>query len=573
MSPSSLLVSSSSSSSANRKGNNSIKRNNQIAELSCTKYGGPTNASEMVYWEDIDIDAKFISPFNKKLFSQDEDNGSTQLQYLTFEPDRAGFNNIRMGVETVVALAHAMGKTLVIPPDRIIWSMENAENNQKNAFSFEEILHFDSIKIEHPGLNIISMEEFLTEVAIKGEAFRRKVQITQTTTTNNSIATVEKFKLETLFPPNNQTKWDGQDLEPLWEYLRTIGLVREWDPEECVALFPSSRDESDMEELMQTFHNIINEKDGRPRPRVSNYDGKPVPVDSPPEERLRELLGGRTKACPYDREMQEAKLLHFKEDWERNVRFLTHFYAFLFFQDWKQDLWTKRFIRDHVHFNDEIVCAAARVVEALRKRARRRNPETNPNGDFDTLHVRRNDWATQYPTYVVSSDELYTATEAKFTPGRTVYIATDEHDKEYFRPMVNAYDVVYLDDFKDELGNLNTNFYVFVDQLVAARGKVFFGVYLSTFTGYINRLRGYYSVKEQRDGYLDGILDSYHYAGQKEKFYYRSYRAFSVPAFRREYPVAWRDIDHGIEALYNSYTATTSTTAATISDNKLRGIQ
>jgi hypothetical protein len=98
---------------------------------------------------------------------------------------------------------------------------------------------------------------------------------------------------------------------------------------------------------------------------------------------------------------------------------------------------------------------------------------------------------------------------------------------------------------------------VFVDQLVAARGKVFFSVYLSTFTGYINRLRGYYSVKEKREGYQDGIIESYHYVGRKQKNFYRSYRALNLLAWCREYPVAWRDIDHGIEALYNSYTAAT----------------
>jgi len=123
----------------------------KLSQLSCAKYGGPSDAaaSEMVYWEDIEIDAKFISPFKRK----------DTTQYLTFEPDLAGFNNVRMGVETVVALAHAMGKTLVVPPDRTIWAMDSAESEQKNAFSFDEILHLDSIKIEHPGLNIISMEE------------------------------------------------------------------------------------------------------------------------------------------------------------------------------------------------------------------------------------------------------------------------------------------------------------------------------------------------------------------------------------------------------------------------------
>lgn len=35
---------------------------------------------------------------------------------------------------------------------------------------------------------------------------------------------------------------------------------------------------------------------------------------------------------------------------------------FLFFADWRHDLWTKRFVRDHLRYVDEIQCAAARVV-------------------------------------------------------------------------------------------------------------------------------------------------------------------------------------------------------------------
>jgi hypothetical protein len=502
----------------------------KISPLSCAKYGGPSDevASEIVYWEDIKIDAEFVSPFKLK----------DTTQYLTFEPDHAGFNNVRMGVETVVALAHAMGRTLVVPPDRRIWALDSAENNQKNSFSFEEFFHFESIINEHPGLVIISMEEFLRDVAIKGEKFK--------------ATDPETGKVNVLFPPNNKTHWDGEFLWPLWEYLRTIGLTRQWQPDACIALFPSSRDEKDLRWMEDMFQGIIKRAKGRARPKVSDYDGKPVPVDSPAEERLREMLGGRRNACPYDKEMQDSTLLHFKV-YKQEYRLLTHFYGFLFFQDWRQDLWTKRFIRDHVHYNDEIACAAARVVEAIRKRSKERHPETNPNGDFDSMHVRRNDWETQFGDYIVSSSELYQNTKQELTPGRTVYIATDEKDKSYFQPMSNVYDVVFLDNFKAELGNLNTNFYAFVDQLVAARGKVFFGVYLSTFTGYINRLRGYYSVKEKREGYRDGIIESYHLVKPQDKNLYRTYHAFQSPAFMREYPVAWRDLDYGIEALYNSY--------------------
>lgn len=62
----------------------------RIAGLNCDKYGGPSidEAQEMVYWEDIPSDAEWISPFHAK-----HRNGPPQ--YLTFEPDLGGWNNIR----------------------------------------------------------------------------------------------------------------------------------------------------------------------------------------------------------------------------------------------------------------------------------------------------------------------------------------------------------------------------------------------------------------------------------------------------------------------------------------------
>ena len=62
-------------------------------------------------------------------------------------------------------------------------------------------------------------------------------------------------------------------------------------------------------------------------------------------------------------------------------------------QDWKDDLWMKRFVRDHVRYIDEIQCAAARVVAAVRRRARERAKSVDSSysgrGDFDTFHIRR----------------------------------------------------------------------------------------------------------------------------------------------------------------------------------------
>ncbi len=70
-----------------------------IANLRCEAYGGPSpeESEEMVYWEDIPNDALHVSPFhhtNKQL------DGDTKpiTQFLTFEPDAGGWNNIRMAM-------------------------------------------------------------------------------------------------------------------------------------------------------------------------------------------------------------------------------------------------------------------------------------------------------------------------------------------------------------------------------------------------------------------------------------------------------------------------------------------
>ena len=60
---------------------------NPEARLFCEKYGGPDKEASqpMVYWSDIPRDAKFISPYKK----------TDTTQYLIFEPDGGGWNNIR----------------------------------------------------------------------------------------------------------------------------------------------------------------------------------------------------------------------------------------------------------------------------------------------------------------------------------------------------------------------------------------------------------------------------------------------------------------------------------------------
>ena len=67
----------------------------------------------------------------------------------------------------------------------------------------------------------------------------------------------------------------------------------------------------------------------------------------------------------------------------------------------------KRLVQDHLRYSDELMCDAARVVAEIRDRARRRNPHFNPDGLFDTMHIRRGDFQQQYTSTQVNASVLY----------------------------------------------------------------------------------------------------------------------------------------------------------------------
>jgi len=491
-----------------------------VAGLSCGKYGGPPDdyaTEEMVFWSDIPSDAKYRSPFHAK--------GLENAKYITFEPDHGGWNNIRMAMETALVMAHAMGRTLVLPPEQQMYLLG------QDHFSFNDFFHLDSIALEHDGFDIITMEDFLKREGITGGLVNTKTG-------------------EVMKPPEDRVQFGGvgrksQDLKILFQYLRNVGYVPEgWNPTNCFVAIPSSTDPAHADELQRTFDDIVNMKDGRKVPSHEDFIGKPTPVDAPMIERMREMLADRENICIYNAEMQNSKLVHFDVDKTHNARMLTHFYAFIFFQDWRQDLWTKRFIRDHVRYVDEIVCAAARVVRAVRERARKYNPE-NVDGLFDSMHVRRGDF--QYKKTRLSAEELYKKSSNELTDGSTLFIATDERNKSFFKPLAEKYDVCFLDDFKDEIVTMNSNYFGMLDQLVASKGRVFFGTWFSTLSGYINRMRGYYIAKHNLEGHKDGTMDSYYFVPDDRKYMMRDYYAVKKPIYMREFPISWLDIDKGIE--------------------------
>ena len=181
-------------------------------------------------------------------------------------------------------------------------------------------------------------------------------------------------------------------------------------------------------------------------------------------------FGFRKKICIYDKQAHTAHdVVHFKADETDGTRLITQFYAFLWFEDWRQDLWAKRFVRDHLRYRDEIMCLAARVVAALRVHAG--EDPTNVNGDYDAIHIRRTDFQSQFPDTELSSSELLMQLQKTVKGGSTLFIATDEHNQTFFRDIEAMYDVKYLGDFSSEISSINPNFFGLVEQIVASRSR------------------------------------------------------------------------------------------------------
>jgi hypothetical protein len=76
------------------------------------------DVDQLVYWNDPqgERDNNFKSPFAKP-------SSFGKTKYITFEPDRGGWNNIRMNLENIFIFAAATGRTLVLPPAAPLYLM------------------------------------------------------------------------------------------------------------------------------------------------------------------------------------------------------------------------------------------------------------------------------------------------------------------------------------------------------------------------------------------------------------------------------------------------------------------
>jgi hypothetical protein len=197
----------------------------------------------------------------------------------------------------------------------------------------------------------------------------------------------------------------------------------------------------------------------------------------------------------WTQDFEDPVLLHFKTK-DGATRLLVHFYAFMLFTNPFHDHYFKRFVRDFLHYQDRIYCAAGKIVKALQIEAHEKGfpRDSGGNGGFSSLHIRRGDF--QYKEVKLSAEDWYNNTKELWQPKEILYIATDERNKTFFDPLAEHHELRFLDDYWQmaNLSNLDPNFMGMIDTIVASRGRVFVGTWFSTFSGYINRMRGYHGL-------------------------------------------------------------------------------
>lgn len=220
---------------------------------------------------------------------------------------------------------------------------------------------------------------------------------------------------------------------------------------------------------------------------LTNFDGNHVwchpscpDKSTEPQEwgRMDKFAAGRTIVHD-ESESSKHQVIYFTERVS-----LSHFYALLYFRTGyeKMDAEVKELIRDHVHYPLWVVNLANQVISKLPKY-------------YSAIHMRRGDF--QYKEITdIQVEKIVHNTQNILLPHEPVYIATDERNETIRTQLFAAFkraghNVTTLDDFPSVMDATEKRFYGMIEQLVCTGARTFVGSRLSTFSGYITRLRMY----------------------------------------------------------------------------------
>lgn len=234
------------------------------------KCNGKLVDSEVIYWKIVPGDNVFESPITPH-------HGLHHDRYLSYEYDEGGWNNIRMGMECLIVLAHAMGRTLIIPPPQHLYLLNKGHvdpsGKEKRQMGFEDFFDLSLLETQS-GFHMLTTSEFLKREGVVGG-------------------------LNGIYPPMNKTDLWGRELAL---YLRKVADQR---PKWMGKFVVMPNETIDIGSFNEKYFDLL-----EPRTR----------------ERLK-LFGGDRSPVFYDRDLQEAHHIHFEAG--QSSRILQHHYGLL----------------------------------------------------------------------------------------------------------------------------------------------------------------------------------------------------------------------------------------------------
>lgn len=238
-----------------------------------------------------------------------------------------------MQMELVLVFAFATGRTLVLPPDQPMYLLNAGKGHQK-AHSFADFFPFEYISKR---MKVISMEEFMAREGLKGNLHRNEAPF------------------DVIYPPHNKTFFDATIREEklaMWFYLRNVSSCPLWKCMTEFLVIPETPQRN------YTHHQFTKYNQAR-----------------------YHLFAANRSANYYDPYWQQQKVIHFISMPGLDLRLLEHFYTYIFFENESLDRYYKRFVRDYVHYMDEIFCKGAMIIAKLKEESR--------NGKYSSFHIRR----------------------------------------------------------------------------------------------------------------------------------------------------------------------------------------
>jgi len=370
--------------------------------------------------------------------------GIAEPKYVTHEIDLGGFNNIRQGFEMVLACVLLTGRTFVLPPPRgwylINWGpqtrgrKDDGRPGWDSVSRFEDFFDLEQLKKFIP---VITTAEFL-------ELERERLNIPA------------EFTAESVAHGFTTEKYD--------RWLRDqpfTKMLTHWNPNKYVVCWPSVAAACSQEKL-----------------------------DKLPE-------GGRVfvnnrRMVEHTQEEMDATVLHFPMDNDKAWRYLGQVATLVLFESAAQDRTWKAFYRDATVYVPAVYDIASRIIAGL-----------GGFGTYAALHVRRNDiFKDVHIPGAKTAENIANVLQ----PGEKLYMSTDEMSKGFFdvlshdaggeRQVLRWHDFVKAGGAVDP-GEVSYRLQGLIEQVVCAGSRIFIGTWLSTFSGFIGRLRGYMDAAEK----------------------------------------------------------------------------